>query len=606
MKMRVSDYIAQKLADYGIRHVFMITGGGAMFLNDSLGNQPGIRCIYQHHEQASAIAAEGYARISNRMSVVCTTTGPGAVNALNGVYGAWVDSIPMLIISGQVKRETCVSHYPLEGLRQLGDQEIDIITMVKGVTKFAVMVNDPQTIRHHLEKAIYLAEHGRPGPCWLDIPVDVQSVQIDPDHLQGYIPEGNGLEENSPELRESCDRILQRLATAQRPVILVGKGVRLANALPEFEQLIRRLQVPVVAAWTGIDLLPYDDPLYGGCSADIGTRAGNFAVQNADLLLVLGSRLSLRQVSYNWKAFARQAYKIQVDIDPVEMRKPTVKIDLPIAADLKDFLSVLNQTVEERGFVSNQEWAGWLNWCQERVARYPVFQPHHMQIKNNTINPYLFVHRLFERLDDKDIVVCGNGAANVVTFQAARIKKGQRLFCNTGDASMGYDLPAAIGAAFAANGKRILCMAGDGSIQFNLQEFQTLVHHHLPVIVFVFNNGGYLSIRLSQGNFFHRLTGEGEASGVSFPDIVRVAQAYQIEAFRMDANNFEEGLAQALSSKGPLIVDVMMDPDQPFEPKMSSRQLPDGRIVSAPMEDMYPFLSREEMAANLLIPPYEA
>jgi acetolactate synthase-1/2/3 large subunit len=600
--MRVSEFIANKLASFGVRHVFMLTGGGAMFLNDALGNHPDIKPIFNHHEQASSIAAEGYARVTNIPGVINVTTGPGGINAINGVFGAWVDSIPMLVISGQVKRETLVSSYDIPGLRQIGDQEADIISMVKGITKYAVLVREPESIRYHLEKAWHLCRSGRPGPCWLDIPVDVQSSQIDPNNLQGYIPEDIQEIETS-QVEEACAQVLNRLINAERPVILAGKGIRLANALSEFEEVIRALNMPVVPGWTSIDLLSSNDLLYCGRAGDLATRAGNFTIQNSDVLLTLGTRLGLRQVSYNWKSFARYAYKIQVDIDPIELKKPTVHIDMPICVDIKAFLAELARQVQARK-PDPQKHKKWLQWCKERVQRYPAVLPHHRQATNGCINPYFFIERLFAHLHEDDVVVCGDGTANVVTFQAANIQKGQTIFANSGNASMGYDLPAAIGAAVARGGKRVICLAGDGSLQLNIQELQTVIHNNLAVKLFVLNNNGYLSIRMSQRNMFKRLTGEGKESGVSFPNIVKVAEAYGISASRIDYHNLDAGLQMALEQNGPFVCDVLLDPEQPFEPRVSARQLPNGQMTSSNLEDMSPFLNDHEFAENMLV-PYE-
>lgn len=602
--VKLSDYIARFLADHGVRHLFMLTGGGAMHLNDSLGNEPRIKAICNHHEQACAMAAEGYARISGRLGVINVTSGPGGINAMNGVFGAWTDSIPMLVVSGQVKRELCITSYQIPGLRQLGDQEADIISMVKGITKYAVSVTDPQSIRYHLERALHLATTGRPGPCWIDVPIDVQASQVDPETSRAYDP----AEDNPPyavdRLSELSRDVLQRLQNAERPVILAGKGIRLAGALDGFETLIRRLGIPVATGWQAIDLLASDDPLYCGRPGDIGNRAGNFAVQNSDLLFVLGCRLSIRHTSHNWKAFARHAFKVQVDADAAELQKPVVQIDLPIHCDARLFLDELNRQVGRTPFDALRH-ARWLAWCQERVRRYPVVLPRHRMLKGCLINPYHFVEALFHQLTADDIVVCGDGTANVVGFQAAIIKKGQRVFCNTGDASMGYDLPAAVGAAVAREGGRVICLAGDGSIQLNIQELQTVAHHRLPVKIFVLNNDGYLSIRTSQANFFKRFVGESPRSGVSFPDMVKLAQAYGLPACRIEGGTFEQQLAEVLNAPGPALCDVMLDPEQAFEPKLSSRALPDGRMVSAPLEDMFPFLSREELQESLLIPPME-
>ena len=601
--MKVSDYLASFLADYGVRHVFMVTGGGAMHLNDAFGREKRIQYICNHHEQACAMAAEGYARVTGEVGVLNVTTGPGSINALNGVFGAWTDSIPLLVISGQVKLETCMASYQLSGLRQLGDQEADIIPMVQGITKYAVMVKDPQTIRFHLEKALYLAKSGRSGPCWIDIPIDVQAAKINPSTLPGFTPDELVSSDRTDLLTAQCREVTERLMAASRPVIMVGTGIRLARAVEKFEQIIDKLQIPVTTAWTAHDLIPTDHELFCGRPGTVGDRPGNFTVQNSDLLIVIGSRLNIRQVSYNWKAFARHAYKVQVDVDEAELSKPTVRPDLAISCDAAAFLDELDRQLDRLLYDSSRH-ATWLAWCRERVARYPVVLPRHREF-NGAINPYHFLDQLCRVLEPDDVIVCGNGAACVVMFQVAHIKRGQRLFCNSGSASMGYDLPAAIGAAVAREGKRVICLAGDGSIQMNIQELQTLVHHQFPIKVFVLNNDGYLSIRQSQKNFFNLLVGESEASGVSFPDMVQIGQAYGIPSLQVAGPDFLLTVERVLATPGPQLCQVILDPDQQFEPKLSSKSLPDGRIVSAPLEDLYPFLDRDELLENLLVPPME-
>ncbi len=601
--VKVSEYVASFLADFGVRHVFMVTGGGAMHLNDAFGRETRIQYICNHHEQACAMAAEGYARVTGKVGVLNVTTGPGSINALNGVFGAWTDSIPLLVISGQVKLETCMASYQLPKLRQLGDQEADIIPMVQGITKYAVMVKDPQTIRFHLEKALYLAKSGRPGPCWIDIPIDVQAAKIDPSTLPGFTPVEGVFPDRSDLLTTQCREVAERLMAASRPVMMVGSGIRLSGAVEKFERVIAKLRIPVTTAWTAHDLIPTDHELFCGRPGTVGDRPGNFTVQNSDLLIVIGSRLNIRQVSYNWKAFARHAYKVQVDVDEAELSKPTVRPDLAIPCDATAFLEELDRQLDRLLYDSSRH-AAWLAWCRERVARYPVVLPRHREF-NGAINPYHFLDRLCRSLEPDDVIVCGNGAACVVTFQVAHIKRGQRLFCNSGSASMGYDLPAAIGAAVAREGKRVICLAGDGSIQMNIQELQTLVHHQLPIKVFVLNNDGYLSIRQSQKNFFNLLVGESEASGVSFPDMVQIGQAYGIPSLQVAGPDFLPTIERVLATPGPQLCQVTLDPDQQFEPKLSSKSLPDGRIVSAPLEDLYPFLERDELFENLLVPPME-
>jgi acetolactate synthase-1/2/3 large subunit len=601
--MRVADYIAKTLADRGVRHLFMVSGGGAMFLNNAFGSEPRLKYTCNHHEQASAIAAEGYARIAERVGVINVTTGPGAINALNGVFGAWTDSIPMLIISGQVKRETCMASYDLPGLRQLGDQEVDIVRMVRGITKYAVLVTEPSTIRYHLERALHLTEVGRPGPCWVDVPVDVQSSMIDPETLPGYDPAEDDPHWDMELLQSQCVEVLDRLGKAKRPVILAGTGVRLAHAIPAFRALTRRLGIPVSTAWTH-DIIASDDPVYCGRQGSIGDRAGNFTVQNSDCLLIIGARLPVRQISYNWQAFARHAYKIQVDVDAAELAKPTVKPDFPIHCDARLFLEALGRQASRSGEEVGTH-GEWLAWCKERVRKYPVVLPKHREF-HGAVNPYHFVETLFENLEDDDVVACGDATACIVPFQVSKLKAGQRLFSNSGCASMGYDLPAAIGAAVAREGKRVICLAGDGSVQMNLQELETVIHNRLNIKIFILSNGGYLSIRTTQKNFFGNLVGEGPSSGVGFPDVQRIAQAYGIPCMKIDEPEFGPLISRALAGDGPFLCEVVLDQAQTFEPRLSSRQLPDGRIVTAPPEDMFPFLDREEFRSNLLVPQADA
>jgi acetolactate synthase-1/2/3 large subunit len=547
------------------------------------------------------MAADGYARIAGRPAVVHVTGGPGGINALNGVFGAFTDSIPMLVISGQAKRETCLSSHDLPNLRQLGDQEVEIVPMVNKITKYAVLVRDPQTIRYHLERAIHLCTHGRPGPCWLDIPVDVQAAQIEEDSLAPYDPAEDATPFDPAALAKSAGEILDRLARAERPVILAGSGVHLAGVAELFERVVTRLGLPVTAAWTAPDVISADHPLFCGRPGTLGDRAGNFAVQNADVVLVLGSRLNVRQVSYNWENFAKNAFKIQVDIDPAELDKPMVRPDLGLCADLRDFLPELERQAEARRFDATK-FAGWVDWCRERMARYPVVTA--KMRESAALNPYVFLDSLMRRLNSGDIVACGDGAACVVSFQAAHLRRGVRLFCNSGSASMGYDIPAALGAAVAGAGRRVICLAGDGSAQFNIQELETIRFHQLPIKIFVINNGGYLSIRMTQGGFFQgNFVGEGRRSGVSFPDYTRVAAAYGLPATRIDSRDFDGPLEKFLALSGAALCEVVVDPAQEFEPKLSSRTLPGGKMVSSSLEDMAPFLSREELAENMIVPP---
>jgi acetolactate synthase-1/2/3 large subunit len=599
--MRVADYVARRLVEHGVRHIFLVTGGGAMHLNDAIAREPGLRYICNHHEQASAMAAEGYARVTGGIGVVNVTAGPGGINALNGVFGAYTDSIPMLVVSGQAKRETLFATYDLPELRQLGDQEVDIIHAARKMTKYAKLVLDPKSIRLELEKALHLATSGRPGPCWLDIPVDVQATMIDPETLPAYVPDAAPAVYFPANVAALMAEVLERIRGAERPVLLVGTGVRLAGALDLLEEIAGVLKIPVATAWTP-DLLPTDNPYYCGRQGTIGTRAGNFTVQNADLVLILGSRMCIRQVSYNWKSFARYAYKIQVDVDPAELAKPISVADRAICCEAKFFLAEMKRQLG-KGHAPSEKHAAWLAWCRERVARYPSVLPRQRTTQNG-INSYYFVETLFQQLGPEDVVVSGDATACIVPFQAATLTKGQRLFSNSGCASMGYDLPAAIGAA-VAHGKRVVCLAGDGSLMMNVQELQTVAHHRLPLVIFVLNNGGYLSIRTTQSNFFGKLIGEGEESGVSFPNVVKLAEAHGLPGMRIEGENFSAQIAKALAMPGPVVCEVVLDRSQGFEPKLSSKKLADGTMVTAPLEDMAPFLPREEFLQNLLIPAWE-
>lgn len=595
--IKVTDYIVKRLEEYGIRHVFMITGGGAMHLNDSFGASKSIQYICNHHEQASAIGAEGYARVSGSLSVAVVTSGPGGTNTLTGVIGQWLDSVPVLYISGQVKQETTIEACRELGLRQLGDQEINISDIVRPVTKFAAIVQKADEIGMLLDKALFVATHGRPGPVWLDIPLDIQGALIDESLLATYSPEESAV--TAPHIKSQIGEVVELLRTAKRPVFLAGQGIRIAGAQEAFLSLVERLQIPVVSSFSGVDLIPSDHPLFMGRIGTIGTRSGNFTLQNADLLISVGSRNNIRQVSYNGKSFAREAIKVVVDIDAAELKKPTLIPDLAIHADAGEFLTHLDGQVNE---TSLPVWTEWLKWCGVRREKYPVVLPKH-RVSEANINPYHFVDRLSAHLDSDAIVVAGNGTACVALFQAGRVKKGQRFFWNSGCASMGYDLPAAIGACFAAGGRNVVCLAGDGSLQMNIQEFQTIVHHQLPLKLFVLSNNGYISIRQTHQAFFGgRLTGCDQSSGVSFPDITRIAAAYGLPTTVIDSHDqLDAKIAAVLATPGPVVCDIRLQHDYIFEPKLSSEKLPDGRMISKPLEDMYPFLDRDEFSSNMIV-----
>ena len=587
--IRVADYIVQILAEHGVKDVFMVTGGGAMHLNDAFGRNPEVTVTCCHHEQACTIAAESYFRLSGRLAAVNVTTGPGGLNTLTGLHGAWTDSMGLIVISGQVKRETLAALAGPSGLRQLGDQEVDIVAVVRPLTKYAALVERPEDIRFHLEKALHLAQDGRPGPVWIDVPSDIQGALVDPASLRRFEP-----------LAPQIESFLDLLSQAKRPVLLPGSGVRTAGVVAEFRAFAEALQIPVATAFNAHDLLEDEHPCLVGRPGTVGDRAGNFAVQNADLVIVLGCRLNIRQIGYNWATWARAAKKVMVDVDPLELAKPTLSIDLPIEAELQGFFAALLA----RGLPeARPEHAEYLAWCRVRRERYPVVLDRH-RAQAAPVNPYAFTDALFQQLPEGQIIVTGDGTACVVTFQAARLKPGQRLYTNSGCASMGYDLPAAIGACIASGRKPVVCLAGDGSLMMNLQELQTLAHHRLPILLVVYNNGGYHSIRQTQMTYFpDGLVGFDAASGVSFPDYERIAAAFGLPHRLIRGHgDMDAVLSECLGAPWPMLCEVLLDPAQPFEPKPSSRRLEDGRMVSAPLEDLFPFLDREELAGNMLIP----
>ncbi len=595
--IKVSDYIAQFLVESGLTHVFMLTGGGAMHLNDSLGKHPGLTKVYNHHEQACAMAADSYARIASDVPVVNVTTGPGGINTLNGVFGAWVDSLPMMVISGQVKFETTVESTSLP-LRQLGDQECRIIEMVNGITKYAVMVTDPLSIRYHLQKALYYARHGRCGPVWLDVPMNVQGAMINEQGLHAFIPEKEARVE-PPRVDDTVlQNILERLSTAKRPVILAGAGVRLSGAYASFLEWIDALKIPVTAGWNAYDLIDNQHPCYAGRPGTIGDRAGNFTVQNADVLLVLGSRLNIRQISYNWTSFAPQAHIMMIDIDDAELKKPTLNIHHPIHGDLADCLPRLLAMTQARPSVEKQ---AWLEWCQARVQQYPVVLPEYWQA-THAVNPYCFMQRLSEFLPENQIIVSGDGTACVASFQAMILKPGQRLYTNSGCASMGYDLPGAIGACVASGGQEIICLAGDGSIMQNIQELATIAYNRYPIKIFILNNNGYHSIRQTQQSFFGQtLVGVGPESGLGFPQFEKLAQGFDVPYVGCRTHaQLNDAIRVTLDHDGPMICELFLDLAQQFSPKLSSRRLDDGTMVTSELDDMAPFLSREELESHRL------
>jgi len=585
--MNVSEQLTDWLVEQGIEQVFCVTGGGAMFLNHAFGTHPGLRCAYLHHEQSCAMAAEGYARVTGKPAVVNVTTGPGGINALNGVFGAWTDSIPMLVLSGQVKRETCLDFVPVPGLRQLGDQEGPVVHMARAVCKLAEVAHQPEDLPRLLSAALAAATQGRPGPAWVDIPLDVQSATVQ----LGFRAAVTERERSLPDLDAECRFILDRLRQSQRPLILGGTGVRLAGAAERLLALAERIGIPLATAWTH-DLIASDHPLFAGRPGTIGTRAGNFALQGCDFLLVVGSRLNIRQVSYNWASFANKAFIVQVDIDPAELVKPFVRPDLSIMADAGRLIDALAGQPDLRGL---PDYSSWAEWCRSLRSRFPVLQLH-MTLAPR-LNPYAVVDHAFRLLRDDDIVVCGNASACILPFQVGELRAGQRMFSNSGSASMGYDLPAAIGAAIGGGGRRVICFAGDGSLQMNVQELQTLKTLGLRVIVVVLANQGYLSIRQTHENFFGSIVGATPESGVEFPDYAAVSAAYGLVSARVAAPDHLFELDRILRLDGPALVQVDVDPDQGFEPRIKSRMREDGTFATPELDDMFPFLDAEVLAS---------
>jgi acetolactate synthase-1/2/3 large subunit len=597
MKIKLADYIADFFANQGVKDIFTVTGGGAMHLNDAFGHHQKLECIYNHHEQACSIAAEGYTRLTNKLAVVCVTSGPGGTNAITGVLGGWLDSIPMFIVSGQVKRETTVyaTHLPL---RQLGDQEFDIISSVRSMTKYSEIVLQPTEIAYHLEKAYYLCLSGRGGPVWLDIPLDVQAAIIETDQLRHFNVETETIYMEKPVYDTSKTlAIIGKLKAAKRPVILAGTGIRLGESHNAFLRLIEELKIPVVTAWNAHDLLWDENPYYCGRPGTIGTRGGNFVLQNADLLLVLGCRCNIRQISYNYHQWSPKAYKIFVDIDKSELLKPTISVDLPIWANVKDVIHHLLEN--ELSACNSHEHKFWLNWCRNINNKYPATLPEYYTSKG-VLNPYVFVTEFTKRLKDDDKIICGNGSACVIGFQASVIKKKTRLFTNSGCAAMGYGFPAAIGCAVAEKGKRVICIDGDGSFQMNLQELQTVVYNKLNLKIIYFNNNGYHSIRQTQTNLFkdRPLVGVTDGTGLSFPEMEKIAWAYSIPYIKITTKEQIPTLIDFIQDEGPVFCEVIVDQTQNFAPKLSSRVLADGSIVSPEIDDMYPFLDRKEYEAN--------
>lgn len=598
--IKISDYVLKYLVKIGVKHVFLMSGGGNMHLTDSVGKNKNIKYICPLQEQATAMAAEGYSRVKNDFGVALVTSGPSATNTLTGVAGAWIDSIPCIFISGQVNLQDTIRGKPL---RQLGLQEVDIVSVVNHLTKYAVMIDNPYTIRYHLEKAAYLAKNGRPGPVWIDIPLNIQGTIIDEDKLSSFDPSELQLSFDKNLLKEKVTGAIKLLKQSQRPALLAGNGIRLAGARKEFTELIKKLKIPVLTTWGGADLIPEEHNLFIGRPGLFGQRPSNFTLQNSDVLLCIGTRLSIPQTGYNHKAFARSAKVIMVDVSPAELVKERLHVELPIESDAKLFLEEMNKQLS--GYKPNNI-NGWIDKCREWKSKYPVVLKEYLDEKS-PVNSYVFVDALSDELDNADVVVTDMGTSFTCTFQTFKVKKGQRFFTSSGLASMGFGLPGSIGACFANDKKRTICISGDGGLQMNIQELQTLVYHNLPIKLFVLNNQGYLAVKKHQdSNFKGHYVGAGRTSGVSFPDTVKAAKAYGLKTEKITNHDEMKGkIRSVLETPGPVVCEVVMSDDQLLIPRLASKLKKDGTMEQTPLEDMYPFLEREEFLQNMLIPPLE-
>ncbi|MBL4818730.1 MAG: thiamine pyrophosphate-binding protein [Deltaproteobacteria bacterium] len=596
--MRVADYVIQFFENLGVEHIFTVSGGGSIFLCDALGTAKKMKYVACHHEQAASMATEAYARVRNDLGVTLVTVGPGATNTVTGVAGSWLDHVPHVTISGQIFLNQTICKNP--GLRTMGVQEIDIVSIVKPITKYAVMIEDATKIRYHLEKAVYLATHGRPGPVWIDIPGDIQKAEIDPKLLHGFEPEESSVS-IEPELKEKVKCFIKLLQAAKRPLLHVGQGVRISGAEGEMFELIEKYKLPFVTARNANDITSSDHELFVGRPGTFAQRGANFAVQTSDLYLAVGTRLSLSQTGFNSHDYARNAKTVMVDVDWAELNKKTLKLDLKIQADAKLFFQELLRQLSEEDLNTHQ-WASWIEKCQTWKHRYPVVLPEFRE-QVDSINSYHFIDVLSDVLTPEDTIVTDMGFAFQNTHQAFRVKKGQRMFTNCGLASMGWGLPAAVGACFGSGKKRTICLAGEGGLMMTIQEMATIMHHRLPVKLFVFNNGGYLTIKQTQEfGFGGRLMGINAETGLSFPDFMKIAEAYQFKALRLDSHeSLRQRLEEVVNFEGPVFCEIMMDHNQLQAPRAVNRKNSDGTMKQTPLEDSYPFLDQREVQENLNI-----
>ena len=585
----------QFVAEQGVKHVFMLPGGGAMHLNESLGRRTDLEFVCNLHEQAAAIAAEAYAKVTNKLSVLMVTTGPGGTNAVTGVASAWLDSMPCLVLSGQVKRADLKRD---SGVRILGVQEIDIVSIVDSFTKYAVTIEDPSTIRYHLERAVHLANADRRGPVWIDIPLDVQAAQIDPAELPGFTPPATEVDAGLP---AQVRQLLGLLGSSERPVVVAGSGIRAAGTVNEFRQAIETLQIPVLTTWLAMDLLPETDPLFAGRPGSIAPRGANFALQNSDLMLVIGSRLDMALTGYAHDNLARQAIKVMVDIDEAEIRKMKTTVHLSVVADAGEFVRELNRQLAD---ASLPRYDRWVRRCQDWKHRYPIVQSEYRELREG-VSTYCLSEAISEELSNDDIVVSGSSGAGIELFLLAfQVKENQRVLHSRGLGAMGFGVPASIGACLGAGRRRTICVEGDGSFHMNVQELETIRRLQLPIKMFVINNNGYASIRASQENYFQHLVAADPTSGLSLPDVKKVAEAYGLPSLSItNQQDLRRQIRAVLETNGPVVCEVMAPAEEQRAPRLSSMQRPDGSMVSKPLEDLWPFLDREEFRSNMIIPP---
>ena len=577
--IKLSDYVMQFVANLGVKHIFMLPGGGCMHMVDSLGKCSNIEYVCNLHEQAAAVAADAYGQYTNNIGAALVTTGPGGTNTITGVAAAWLDSTPCLLISGQVKQADMVGN---RGIRQMGFQEINIVNLVNSITKYAVTVTDPDSIRYHLEKAVYLARNGRPGPVWIDIPLDIQAAMIDDVKLVGFDSREVEQPVDKHLLQQQVSKSIHLLNQAERPVILVGNGVRLAKAEEDFLRLIEILKIPVLTTWKTIDFLPESHWLFAGRPGSVGQRGANFTQQNSDWLMTIGARLDFGQTGYDHHNFARAAKKIIADVDPAEIRKMMMPIDVPVCADARIFI---REFIRQCEIIARKDRSVWLKRCKSWLDRYPVVLPEHWEEKDY-VNNYVLLEILSDEMCGDDLLIPGSsGACSERTMQAFKVKEGMRIFNSEGLGPMGFGIPASIGGCLASGRKRTVCIDGDGGFQLNIQELQTIKRLNLPIKFFVLNNQGYASIRATQQNYFGgHFVASGPSSGLTLPDTLKIAAAYELGTARIQNHSgMREKVRQILDSDGPVVCEVMVLPDQVTAPKLSSRQLEDGSMVSSPL-----------------------